>query len=104
MQRTCEALKRERDRMYQELQNISFLEPFPSHSNFVLCNVIRRDAKEVKDRLASQHGIMVRHYAKKELSSFIRISAGKPEHTEALLAALRQMDALQSPASLVAAQ
>jgi histidinol-phosphate/aromatic aminotransferase/cobyric acid decarboxylase-like protein len=33
-------------------------------------------------------GIMVRHYAKKELSGFIRISVGKPEHTDALMAAL----------------
>lgn len=33
-------------------------------------------------------GIMVRHYAKKELSGFIRISVGKPEHTDALMEAL----------------
>lgn len=31
---------------------------------------------------------MVRHYAKKELSGFIRISVGKPEHTDALMEAL----------------
>ncbi len=27
----------------------------------------------------------VRHYAKKELSGYIRISVGKPEHTDALM-------------------
>jgi histidinol-phosphate aminotransferase len=36
---------------------------------------------------------MVRHYAKKELSGFIRISVGKPEHTDALIAALQAMAA-----------
>jgi histidinol-phosphate aminotransferase len=32
---------------------------------------------------------MVRHYAKKELSGYIRISVGKPEQTDVLMAALR---------------
>jgi histidinol-phosphate aminotransferase len=49
-----------------------------------------RDAKAVKDALAQQ-GIMVRHYAKKELSGFIRISVGKPEHTDLLMQALQQV-------------
>jgi len=31
---------------------------------------------------------MVRHYAKKELSGYIRISVGKPEQTDVLIAAL----------------
>jgi histidinol-phosphate aminotransferase len=49
-----------------------------------------RDAKALKDALAQQ-GIMVRHYAKKELSGFIRISVGKPEHTDALVEVLRRL-------------
>lgn len=49
-----------------------------------------RDAKEVRDRLA-QAGIMVRHYAKKELSGYIRISVGKPEQTDLLMAAIRAL-------------
>jgi len=36
----------------------------------------------------ADHGIMVRHYAKPELKNFVRISVGKPEHTDALMAAL----------------
>jgi histidinol-phosphate aminotransferase len=35
--------------------------------------------------------LQVRHYAKKELSGYIRISVGFPEHTDALVAALKQM-------------
>lgn len=34
-------------------------------------------------------GIMVRHYAKKELSGYVRVSVGKPEHTDALVEALK---------------
>ena len=45
----------------------------------------------MKDTLAAEHGIMVRHYAKKELSGYVRISVGRPEDTQKLLAALRGM-------------
>ncbi len=50
-----------------------------------------RDAKAVKDALAQQHGIMVRHYAKKELSGYIRVSVGRPEHTDKLIEALKSL-------------
>lgn len=49
-----------------------------------------RDAKDVKDRLMDE-GIIIRHYAKKELSSYIRVSVGKPEQTDALQAALQRI-------------
>ena len=78
--------------MYIELQNISYLEPYPSHANYVLCNVNGKDAGQLKDTLAKEYGIMVRHYTKKELRGFIRISAGKPEQTDALLKALRDIE------------
>lgn len=39
------------------------LQPCPSHANFVLCRVAEgRDAKALKDALAKEHAIMVRHY------------------------------------------
>lgn len=78
--------------MHKELQSISFLEPYPSQANYVLCNVKERDAGKLKNVLAKEYGIMVRHYAKKELSGFIRFSAGKPEHTDALLKALKELE------------
>ena len=43
----------------------------------------------MKDALAMEHGIMVRHYAKKELSGYIRISVGRPEDSRKLLSALQ---------------
>lgn len=85
------ALVSERDRLFSLLKEVPFLEPYPSHANFILCKVKEgRDAKGLKDALANQ-GIMVRHYAKKELSGFIRISVGKPEHTDALMAVIRRL-------------
>lgn len=55
-----------------------------------VCPSQGRDAKAVKDALA-QEGIMVRHYAKKELSGYIRISVGKPEQTDRLMAAIKAL-------------
>ena len=93
LEETRLALVKERERLTALLETeIDWLAPFPSNANFVLCSVAPgRDAGAVRDRLAKEHGIMVRHYAKKQLSGFIRISVGKPEHTDRLLRALREL-------------
>jgi histidinol-phosphate aminotransferase len=52
--------------------------------------VVGRDAKALKEALARQ-GILVRHYAKPGLENCIRVSAGKPEQTDALLMALMRL-------------
>ena len=87
IQPTVDALIRERDRLVQELGRVPFLRPYPSRANFVLCRVVGRDAAALKAELAAQ-GILVRYYAKPGLENCIRVSAGKPEQTDALLAAL----------------
>mmetsp|Transcript_9727 Transcript_9727/g.35623 ORF Transcript_9727/g.35623 Transcript_9727/m.35623 type:complete len:432 (-) Transcript_9727:141-1436(-) len=87
------ALVSERERMYAALCKVPFLEPYPSKANFVLCKVLEDsgiDAKDLKDKLAEQ-GIMVRHYNKKILSGYVRISVGKPEQTDLMLAALESI-------------
>ncbi|GBF99898.1 histidinol-phosphate aminotransferase [Raphidocelis subcapitata] len=91
LEKVRNALVSERRRLIGLLEAVPFLEPYPSHANFVLCKVTQgRDAKAVKDALADK-GIMVRHYAKKELSGYVRVSVGKPEHTDALMAALKEI-------------
>ncbi|KAK6939777.1 hypothetical protein RJ641_029308 [Dillenia turbinata] len=42
-----------------------------------------------KDDLA-QMGVMIRHYNKKELKGFVRVSVGKPEHTDILMQCLKR--------------
>ncbi|HKZ71014.1 MAG TPA: aminotransferase class I/II-fold pyridoxal phosphate-dependent enzyme [Anaerolineales bacterium] len=80
----------ERNRMAEALSELPFIKVYPSHSNFVLCRVIGRDAKELKLKL-EQQGILVRYFNKPGLADCIRISAGKPEQTDALLSALRRL-------------
>ncbi len=98
-ERTTAAIIRERDRLYRELGQFSFLRPYPSHANFVLCRVEGVNARELKGWL-EQRGILVRYFRKPGLENCIRVSAGKPEHTDALLAALREYEALYLPRTL----
>lgn len=61
MTRVRDALVSERGRLLHELAGLPYLQPFPSHSNFILCKVTDgRDARGLKDALAQEHGIMVR--------------------------------------------
>ncbi|XP_022718236.1 histidinol-phosphate aminotransferase, chloroplastic [Durio zibethinus] len=86
-----EALVQERDRLFKLLKEVPFLNPYPSYSNFILCEVTSAmDAKKLKDDL-SKMGVIVRHYNKKELKGYIRVTAGKPEHTDALMECLRHL-------------
>ena len=42
-------LLQERERLYNLLKGIPFLKPFPSHANFILCEVTSgKDAKKIK--------------------------------------------------------
>ena len=80
----------ERERMSEALSKLGFLQPYPSQSNFVLCRVLDRDARQLKLAL-EQQGILVRYFDKPGLRDCIRISVGKPEHTEALIEALQKV-------------
>jgi len=85
-----ERLKNERTNLYSALQEISYLKPYPTQSNFILCKVIGRDAAELKSRLAQEHGIFIRYFNKPGLRDHVRISVGRPEDTDALIKALKE--------------
>jgi len=82
-----ELILAERRRLFEKLQAIPWLKPYPSQSNFILCRVEGMDADRLKSNLA-KNGILVRYFNKPGLQNCIRISVGKPEHTDALIEAL----------------
>lgn len=86
-----ELLKKERARLLAALQETPYLKPYPTHSNFILCQVTGRDAAELKSRLAQEHGVFIRYFNKPGLRDHIRISVGRPRDTDMLLEALRAM-------------
>ena len=96
MHSIVEKIRAERDRLFRELQEVSYLSPYPSSANFVLCRVDdfhcvgSGDAAALKGVL-EQRGILVRYYQKPGLENCIRISVGRPEQTDRLLAELHRL-------------
>jgi len=86
-----ELLKDERTRLFAALQEIPYLKLYPTQSNFILCQVLGRDAAELKSQLAQEHGIFIRYFNKPGLRDHIRISVGRPQDTDALLGALKSI-------------
>ncbi len=85
---TVARLRAERNRLMEGLNHIPYLKTYPSFSNFILCRVTGRQAARLKVDLAEKYGILVRYFNKPGLHDCIRISVGKPEHTDVLLEAL----------------
>lgn len=81
----------ERNRLTARLEYIAWLRPYPSAANFVLCQVIDREAKEVRRRLM-ERGIMIRFFDKTGLRDHIRISVGNPQQNDILIKALQAME------------
>jgi len=87
---TVRAIIAERGRLFAELGKLGWLKPFPSLANFILCSVLSGQATELRQRLQDK-GILVRYFDQPILRNFIRISVGKPEHTDALIKALKEV-------------
>ena len=68
--------------------SIPGLKPWPSEANFILCSVSGKDARSTYLNLRSK-GILKRYFDTPLLKDFIRVSVGKPEQSDALVAALR---------------
>lgn len=86
-----EKLKDERTRLLSALTEIPYLKPYPTQSNFILCQVDGRDAAELKAKLAQEFGVFIRYFNKPGLRDHIRISVGRPNDTDVLLDALRRL-------------
>lgn len=84
---TVMRLKVERGRLFRKLRKLNLLQPLPSQGNFLLCRVLRGDARTIKARLADL-GIMVRGYDEGVLENYLRITVGQPEDTDVLVKAL----------------
>jgi len=81
---------KERERLFAGLQELGFLTPMPSRANFILCSVQNGMANKLQQGLQKK-GIQVRYFDAPLLADYIRISVGKPEHTDALIPALREV-------------
>lgn len=108
---------KERDRLFGKLKQLGWLKPYPSQANFILCSLSyspepsavshpgqppavigtqsetmgkQSQARKVWQGLRKK-GIFVRYFDTPRLRDCLRISVGKPEHTDALIEALRTL-------------
>lgn len=87
LRRNVQRIIDERERLLGLLRRVSYLYPYPSRSNFILCRVVNREALEVK-RALERRGILIRHFDKPGISDCVRISVGRPEQNDRLIEAL----------------
>lgn len=80
----------ERERFSAELSRLPGVVVYPSQANFLLLRLSGMDALVLKQTLAQQ-GIYVRYFNKPGLQDCIRISVGRPEDSQKVLAALQSL-------------
>ncbi|HUF53971.1 MAG TPA: histidinol-phosphate transaminase [Dehalococcoidia bacterium] len=85
-------ISEERERMRERLDALGWIRPYPSVTNFILCEVRGQDAKHVRYELRKR-GILVRYYNTSGLRNCIRISVGLPRDTDRVIAALSEIGA-----------
>jgi len=86
------AIIAEKNRLYEELKKIEWLKPFSSNANFIFCHVLNGTAEQIYEGLLDR-GILIRYVSHPLLKDSFRISAGKPEHTDTLVKAIREIEA-----------
>jgi histidinol-phosphate aminotransferase len=80
----------ERKRLFGKLKELDWIKPHPSSGNFILCSLPKGKAKAIWQQLRRK-GIFVRYFDNSRLKDCLRISVGKPEDTDALVRALKEV-------------
>ena len=90
LQGKVKAIIEERSRLFDRLKEFSWLTPYPSRANFIYVAVLQGSAADLHLNL-QRKGILVRYFDRPLLKNSVRISVGKPEHTDALVKALKEL-------------
>ncbi len=85
-------MRLERGRMYRRLRKLNLLQPYASAAPFLLCRMTRGEAHIVQRHL-QENGILVKSISDRWLSNHLRIGVGRPEDTNLLIAALKELAA-----------
>jgi histidinol-phosphate aminotransferase len=87
---TIRAIVDERERLLTKLSQLGWLKVYPSQANFILCSVLNSKAKMIH-KVLQKKGIFARYFDTSQLKDCLRFSVGKPEHTDALIATLKEI-------------
>jgi histidinol-phosphate aminotransferase len=83
-------IRRQRADFYQKLAQIDWLKPYPSQTNFILCQIQGRDGRKVQAQLRKK-SILIRYFDEPGLRNSLRISMGTAEQMQTVLQALKEI-------------
>jgi histidinol-phosphate aminotransferase len=85
----CDSVIRSREKLCGQLQGQGF-EVLPSAANFLFVRHPRHAAEKLYQALR-ERGILVRHFRQARIENFLRITIGRADQCEALVAALEEL-------------
>jgi histidinol-phosphate aminotransferase len=98
-QNTWEVIRRERERVTAELERRGWV-VIPSAANFIFATVPPSGNAAELYRGLKQRGILIRFFDKPGLNDKLRISIGRPDENDALLAALAELAPAATPSAI----
>ena len=90
----CERLRKERERLFNKLKEIDFLNPLPSQANFFMCEVLPPfTASELTRELPWRFNILIKDLTGKPGigGEYVRIAVKTPEDNDTLIEHLKQL-------------
>ena len=86
-----QSIVNDRQSMYQALEEVDGMKPWPSHGNYILCQLDGPEkAVSMTDQLAAR-GIFVRSFGSDRLTDCFRVAIGTPDENAAFLNAVREI-------------
>jgi histidinol-phosphate aminotransferase len=85
------AIINERERLFGELQKMQMVQPVPSKSNFIFCRTLDVSPFDIQKKLM-ERGISIKANEIPQGGGSLCMTIGKPEHTDALITALREIE------------
>lgn len=94
-QESCVLLRKERERFFQNLNQIPFLRAIPSSANYFLCEVIHpHNSKELCNKILSQNNILLKDCSTKagiNNKSYIRLAVRNKKDNDYLIHSLKEL-------------
>ncbi|MGB9720561.1 MAG: histidinol-phosphate transaminase [bacterium] len=88
VQETAARIIKERERMFERLNNIAGVKPIPSRANFILFGLNRLSASQLFENLYAK-GILVRRFNHPCLKNMLRVTVGTAENNQLFLRSLQ---------------
>jgi len=90
-QESCAKLIRARNALLTDLRDISYLEPFESQANYILCKVLGKDAGQLASDLCNKYSILIKDCSGKASieAQYIRVAVRDTRDNEKLISSLK---------------